>query len=349
MIILDQLVERLSRRAEISPDEARAFVKALTATLTDAIAADKEADVAHLGVFAATEEGDVAFTPTRELAETVNDAFSLFEPVELETLIDEGSLAPADAPAEDVVAENASDDEPVATADEPAEEAAPAVASAPEPTMPAPEAVVIPTMPQEPETEPETEPEPVVATVSEKERAEVAEPVGSHPRRGALWLWNAVLILLLVAASYLAGLYTPEIKAYFAAAMQRRQTQEVVAVEEPQSQVEIIGVESTEDAPAAAPETAPEPPAAETTAVHLDTVRIKYYITHMAKRYYGNDNFWSYIYKENEQNLGHPEHMQAGTVLVIPPAEKYGIDAADPASVKAAKQLGYEIYRKYAK
>ena len=81
--------------------------------------------------------------------------------------------------------------------------------------------------------------------------------------------------------------------------------------------------------------------------IKYDTVKINRYITNMAKEYYGDTNFWSYIYEENKEQLGHPERIYPGTVVKIPKASKYGIDATDPASVQRAKVKAIEIYARF--
>ena len=69
----------------------------------------------------------------------------------------------------------------------------------------------------------------------------------------------------------------------------------------------------------------------------------------MAQEYYGNTNFWVYIYEENKDQLGHPERIYPGIVVKIPPASKYGIDASDPTSIQKAKVKAVEIYAKFQK
>ena len=80
-----------------------------------------------------------------------------------------------------------------------------------------------------------------------------------------------------------------------------------------------------------------------------DTIRKNYFLTSMAGKYYGNKNFWVYIYEENKAKLIHPDRIPQGTEVVIPPAEKYGIDKDDPASVKAATAKISEIYARFKK
>lgn len=84
-----------------------------------------------------------------------------------------------------------------------------------------------------------------------------------------------------------------------------------------------------------------------TTSATTDTVRADYYITDMARKYYGNKDFWSYIYEENADSLGHPEHIHPGQILIIPDAAKYDIDSDNKESLKRARALAIEIYGRY--
>ena len=83
------------------------------------------------------------------------------------------------------------------------------------------------------------------------------------------------------------------------------------------------------------------------TKFQTDKVTSKRYLTTMSREYYGNFNFWVYIYEENKSKLGNPNAIRPGTIVVIPPASKYGIDANNPQSVEIAKQKAIEIYSKY--
>lgn len=94
-------------------------------------------------------------------------------------------------------------------------------------------------------------------------------------------------------------------------------------------------------------EAAPEPQKPQKKIT--DTVRSGYLITNMAKKHFGNKCFWVYIYEENSAKLGNPNKVNSGTVVVIPDASKYGIDANNPESVKKARAKEAEILRKYQK
>ena len=78
-------------------------------------------------------------------------------------------------------------------------------------------------------------------------------------------------------------------------------------------------------------------------AVVTDTVRPGNFLARMAKRFYGNSHFWVYIYEENKAKISNPNNVAQGTIVVIPPAEKYGIDANSPASVEKAKRKEGEV------
>lgn len=79
------------------------------------------------------------------------------------------------------------------------------------------------------------------------------------------------------------------------------------------------------------------------TIVVTDTVRPNYYLTKMSRKYYGRYEFWVYIYMENKDKISNPNKVSPGLVVVIPAAEKYGIDKNDEESVKKAKELAEKI------
>ena len=63
----------------------------------------------------------------------------------------------------------------------------------------------------------------------------------------------------------------------------------------------------------------------------------------MSRKYYGRYEFWVYIYEENKSKIKNPNSVSPGLVVVIPPAEKYGINKDDPESVRKAKELAEKI------
>lgn len=85
----------------------------------------------------------------------------------------------------------------------------------------------------------------------------------------------------------------------------------------------------------------------DTVAVVVDKITSTRYLTTMARHHYGDMNFWVYIYEENSDKLGHPNKIKPGTVVVIPPKEKYNINVFDTLSIEIAKEKAKEIYAKY--
>lgn len=85
------------------------------------------------------------------------------------------------------------------------------------------------------------------------------------------------------------------------------------------------------------------PAETEAKAIVTDTVRSNRFLTTMAREYYGKKKFWVYIYEENRNRLSNPDRIEANTVVVIPPAEKYGIKAGDKASEEDAERRASEI------
>ncbi len=87
----------------------------------------------------------------------------------------------------------------------------------------------------------------------------------------------------------------------------------------------------------------PEEPA----KVITDTVRTDYYLARMADKYYGDAHYWVYIYEENKSIIKNPNKVTPGTVVVIPPAEKYGIDKNDAKSLEEAERKAKEVLSAY--
>lgn len=81
--------------------------------------------------------------------------------------------------------------------------------------------------------------------------------------------------------------------------------------------------------------------------IKTDTISKTRFLTTMAREYYGDYNYWVYIYEENQAIITNPNKIKPGTVVVIPPAEKYKIDKNNPQSLEEAKKKAYIIYKKY--
>ena len=78
-------------------------------------------------------------------------------------------------------------------------------------------------------------------------------------------------------------------------------------------------------------------------ATQVDTIRSGVFLTNISLRHYGHKAFWVYIYEENKDIISNPDLIPIGTVVTIPPAEKYGINPSDTVAVNKALAIAREI------
>ncbi len=89
--------------------------------------------------------------------------------------------------------------------------------------------------------------------------------------------------------------------------------------------------------------------AASTGTIAYDKIGLTRYLTTMSREYYGNPDFWPYIYEENKERFGHPDKITPGTTVIIPSLTKYGVNPKNPSDIEKAKRMGREIYARYGK
>lgn len=65
----------------------------------------------------------------------------------------------------------------------------------------------------------------------------------------------------------------------------------------------------------------------------------------MAKKHYGDQAFWVYIARENQAQYPDYRKIPTGAILVIPPAEKYGINSDSKQSLKNANAEAWKLYK----
>jgi nucleoid DNA-binding protein/DnaJ-domain-containing protein 1 len=68
-------------------------------------------------------------------------------------------------------------------------------------------------------------------------------------------------------------------------------------------------------------------------------------LTVMSKKYYGNKDFWVYIYEANKERVKNPDHIEMGTLIRIPRLNPKLIDASNPRCIEKAREL-HDIYVK---
>ena len=316
----------------------------------------------------------ITFTPDKSLAEAVNQPFAQFESVVLDDAVTDEKLAALDEKYPSIAFDSHIEEEdlppvvqsPASTISREQEHLASSavqeseavehedVVPAPEPEVPAPEPEAPALEPEVPTLEPVAPtPEPAVAQPVERkpierkpmlvgipidgpshpvpERAPVEEPVvDDHFYRPALrdayspteeqlsstskkdrrWLWAVLAVLLAGGLLWFLLGHRGSAETANPPAAQVLDTAEVIA-DEPEVITDIV-----------------------TSRIVLST---------LSDKYYGSPWFWVYIYEENKDKISDPNNVRPGTEVVIPPAEKYGIDAKDPSSLKKAQRRSWEI------
>lgn len=307
----------------------------------------------------------VTFTPDKKLAEAVNQPFAQFETVFINDAVSDEKLAEIDARYPSAFNENNENPTPSAPSEEieqnvsapepePVVEPEPPIASEPELEPVADEepvgrrALAAFGVPMGPEPEPEPIKPSAIETMKESEQTPVASPQAVVPDnspanepddeeeednfyrpaprnaytptqeqisryragKNKRWLW---LLPALLLVGVLCWLFTR------GGGKAEDSSENVI----PQADTVVAEVA--------------EP------AVITDTVTTQIVLSTLSDKYYGSPWFWVYIYEENKSFISDPDNVPPGTAVVIPPAEKYGIDANDPASLKKAQRRSWEI------
>lgn len=78
-----------------------------------------------------------------------------------------------------------------------------------------------------------------------------------------------------------------------------------------------------------------------------DVVTSQIVLTTLSEKHYGSPWFWVYIYEENRDRgiISDPNNIRPGTRVIIPPADKYGINPHDKASLKKAQLKSWQYLK----
>lgn len=372
---LPQLIDALNASGIADSATIRNFIQEFTAIIEGTLARGESVSVKGIGTFHAVEVADelyIEFAPDATLAETVNAPFSIFEPVELPDNLSDADMEAAEMACNETEPASQPCPPPIPSRREPAAPEAQAAATpvsepAPEPTMkPSVEPEQV-----EPEhktaapvsgnNEPEQAPQNALPTkeiekIIEHER--VVE-VRDHSSHHTLHIVIASLLSLVagLAIGYFANnrlnlshIKNVNIEAEGVNVISKTEAKEGKSATA--DSLASIAAGHTDSIPAdtvssGQGSTAVEPEAktveSPRPAIVTDTVKANRYLTTMARRHYGKKIFWVYIYEENKNIIDDPDHIAPNTVVVIPPAEKYGIKAGDKESEADAMRRAQAI------
>jgi hypothetical protein len=334
-ITLPQLAATIAELTSSNSATAETFLKSLFELISETLLAGESVTIKGIGTFAPTHDPEhpILWTPDNELAETVNQPFAFFEPVELsedvteETLSEIQQTSEPDESDETLIIPEIPNDEDDTV--DPAE-----IPPIP-PLLPPPIPMIQPEI-EIPEPESEANPE------ESEQKPEIEEPKlpdyidfdDDEPRGRKYLPWFTLILgfVLGFAAKFAVDYFMPDPQTIPSTAEDSAVVSDTVAA--PTDTVE--KVDSVID-------TVPVPAAPAEKPVIIDTVTANCYLTTLARRYYGDYKFWVYIYEENADKIADPNRIKPGTKVVIPDAEKYGIDASNPESIKRAEAKIAEI------
>lgn len=336
------IAEYISKREGISTEMSIKYIKGFFGLLEDLLVEGNSVDIKGFGEFR-----NVAFKPSKTLAEDINEPFSMFSPVELSSAIDENAFmaiggAIAQEDEKDAFEESAIESDhnsvtsiiPIANP--------PAVSSVP--------ATI-------PELEQKNEITPYEGEISYTDDS----------GRGLRTLYIILAIVLIIAmfvVGYFLGLKKDykigsEINVVDTLRVVMRDTiyvsQDTSVL--PESEVEIEKIveqivptsNQQKNAESVQKKVENEVKPRVENGVRYDVVTPTHYLTSMARTYYGNSEYWVFIYLANESKLGNPDHIPPGTEVVIPPFERFAESDNDSINLAAARWMADEIYNRYTR
>ncbi len=371
---LPQLIDALIATGIADSATIRNFIQEFTAIIEGTLARGESVSVKGIGTFHAVEVADelyIEFAPDATLAETVNAPFSIFEPVELPDNLTDADMETAEMACNETEPASRPCPPPIPPR---REAAAPEPAATSPVSAPAPDPIIeTPVQPEHAEPEHKTaapgsdnnEPEQAPHnTLPTKEIEKIIEhervvEVRDHSSHHTMHIVIASLLSLVagLAIGYFANnrlnlshIKNVNIEAEGVNVISKTEAKEGKSATADSVASVAAGHSYSIPADTVSPgqgPTAVEPEAktVETprAAIVTDTVKANRYLTTMARRHYGKKIFWVYIYEENKNIIDDPDHIAPNTVVVIPPAEKYGIKAGDKESEADAMRRAQAI------
>ena len=365
VVVFADLVALLAKSTGTTEALCDSFLRELLALGVEKLTSGNDFLVKGLGTFRQID-GEVVFEIDNSFADELNSAFDCFEPIELDDDFDEELFGEAEQetaqPTEPVqpTTEESEDELPPLPADEPeTDESQPEDISIDEPQVDEPD-VLPPPIPEEDRLQPS---EVSVAVTEEPSTDETIKEADSDANttntatrdydaeygydddsssskpRWQLFVYGIVCGIVVAVIAYFA-------LAYFGILPTTQEQNVVVDTQIPSVADDTVVIDTIYPIKPHAVDTVSAQDAYEAKVVEPEkepeakpvTCKVKASTTlcDLARRYYGDYHFWIYIYQENREKIKDPNNLQSGIVLVIPPAEKYGIDANNQESIDKA-------------
>ena len=290
----------------------------------------------------ATEPDEPKEMPLQRLTEQANeikDILSEINDVEVET-----PTEPIQPPTPELSSE-------VGTTPNPEPEPASEPEPEPEPTSDSEEPCDAPASSDSDDHAPSAPTPPVAPTPTDEQQALIKAIVDNAvsapqpPKKRHVWIWILVLIVLLLSAG-------AAVSAYFYGDIIRTWCEDKWCSAREWVDDCIERWTSEESATAAdAPEFVELQPESE-VVLPFDSMRVYdhfvgtehivkgVHLAQLARKYYGNTEFWVYIYEANRHVMATPDALEVGMSIRIPALDERLVDANDTAAIGYAHRLG---------
>ncbi len=332
-IIFNHLVEKLSIKTGCSLSVSETFIRELFALISSTLKETKTVKIKHIGTFSIVEGTSnlVDFIPDEEISQTINVPFAFFEPIELDADVTDDILSEVDLiddafEEKDIISndetENINVDESDVEDENQIINTDLDILDNVDGCVDAVEADVV-------------SEDVIVENENENENVEVIEEESNKndTKKNSLIIWLSFIIGICIG--YVLGCIYPYRINYNN--MDNINTVNVTSSESEIVVDTLINLDSISSN------------VVNDAIVVTDTISNKRFLTTMAREHYGEMYFWVYIYEENKNILGNPNHIKPGTVVVIPPKSKYNIDKNNEEYVRDAKLKALQIYAPYQK
>jgi nucleoid DNA-binding protein len=357
---LQDLTDLLARKQEVTKKDAEAFLRELVAVISEKIENNEPVKIKDFGTFKLVKVNPrksvnvntgetieiaahykLSFTPDKSLKEAINRPFAHFESVVLEEGVTFDNVENETSEEEDSEDTTVEEDITEYIAMEP-EVAAIKDVTKPEPGLMDSELVLN-------GIENEIEKEAAQHNVNKEDivvviQAENPEKRGIRKR----YIWLGFLIFLIIAGFAIGGLYFQEVAQYLTkgphdaggkaeiTGKQDTGAENNIAVIDTVQRADTVKIQARPDSIKAVPANTP---------LATETIQPGHTLRNIALKHYGNKSFWVYIYEENRDKIKNPNNVPLGTELTIPAPSKYGINAQDVESVKAARAIEEKLFR----
>lgn len=349
-VSISQFAKALASQTSYKEDFCEQFVLELFKAAEEALKEQSSVKIKGIGEFRMSEEGGrVLFSPDPELADAVNEPFSCFEPEELDDDITEEILDMGSDEAE--APDNTTDDIDDKATNEgktdgpmPPSEEAEIQENATESDIRAAQEQTA----EETNCETETPLQATAYTPADGQPNDPADdiPAETNDRQNGRRLKRRLITV--AAVSFIIGLLAGAAAGIFIIRnLSKTSPSHALPYISEEGQQHETEIQPTDVTKQEQPEKNDiEEPS--TDDIVTETVTSTNYLATIARRHYGRYEFWVYIYEENKGILGHPDRIAPNTVVIVPPADKYGIDPENPESVNLALKKSEEIYSNFS-